>query len=315
MERHSSGYAARQLRAQQKKQQRKQALQDKYPQIAALLQEQAALRNAAAHAAVFGGDTAAAEAALQANADALALAYAQAIIQEGLPSDYLSNVYECSICQDCGYTVQDGIKRICSCHRAAIMEGTLGGLDVQAGFAHFDENVIPAGKQREAALKLRGFLMDYAEAFPQNEKPNLLLVGNTGLGKTFQLGCVCNAIAERGYHVRMFTAYRLQELFREQHISQISRMPYLTQIDFLAIDDLGSEPMYKNITIEYLFTLLNERSRLKKPTAIVTNLMPAEIQQRYGERILSRLVDGGTFAMYLLEGTDIRKHKQKNAKG
>ena len=42
----------------------------------------------------------------------------------------------------------------------------------------------------------------------------------------------------------------------------------LIDAPLLLIDDLGSEPMMRNITVEYLFTLLNERIANKRHTVI-----------------------------------------------
>ncbi|MBO5910467.1 MAG: DNA replication protein DnaC, partial [Clostridia bacterium] len=59
--------------------------------------------------------------------------------------------------------------------------------------------------------------------------------------------------------------------------------------DVLIIDDLGCEPLLKNITVEYLFNIINLRQKRYKPTLISTNLTPEDILNRYDERIHSRL--------------------------
>jgi DNA replication protein DnaC len=41
------------------------------------------------------------------------------------------------------------------------------------------------------------------------------------------------------------------------------------------IDDLGTEAMLNNITVELLFTLLSERCAARRLTVIATNLMLA----------------------------------------
>ena len=47
-------------------------------------------------------------------------------------------------------------------------------------------------------------------------------------------------------------------------------MDFTSLIDapLLLIDDLGTEPMMRNITVEYLFTLLNERAHLSPEMAL-----------------------------------------------
>ena len=48
----------------------------------------------------------------------------------------------------------------------------------------------------------------------------------------------------------------------------------------LILDDLGSEPLLQNVTIEQLFNLINERQRRNLPTVISTNLNQEELRTR-----------------------------------
>lgn len=59
----------------------------------------------------------------------------------------------------------------------------------------------------------------------------------------------------------------------------------LIDCDLLIIDDLGTEPLYRNVSGEYLYTIINERKITKKHTLISTNLSLDDILNRYGERI------------------------------
>ena len=74
----------------------------------------------------------------------------------------------------------------------------------------------------------------------------------------------------------------------------------------LLIDDLGTEPMMRNITVEYLFTLLNERIAAKRHTVIATNLSPVQLQERYGERVMSRILDRSRGVALKFVGRDVR---------
>ena len=165
-------------------------------------------------------------------------------------------------------------------------------------------------KQRQGQARLRGVLEAYVQAFPHNPKPNFLLLGQTGLGKTFFLGCTARALREKGQRVKYLSAYQLLELFRAQHFGERHTLPALIDVDFLAIDDLGTEPIYRNITIEYLQILLDERLRQHKHTAVTSNCLPAQLTERYGERVTSRLFDAPTTSVYGLTGADLRKTSQ-----
>ena len=78
----------------------------------------------------------------------------------------------------------------------------------------------------------------------------------------------------------------------------------MTTAEVLVIDDLGTEPMLKNISIEYLMAVLNHRSAKKLPYAVATNLTMAQLMERYGERIVSRLMDRARLVQ--LTGQDLR---------
>ena len=81
--------------------------------------------------------------------------------------------------------------------------------------------------------------------------------------------------------------------------------------DCLIIDDLGTEPMLKNVTKEYLYLILSERSRDDKMTIITTNLTPNELLARYNERIFSRLFNKREGFAAQISGTDLRLSKDK----
>ena len=83
----------------------------------------------------------------------------------------------------------------------------------------------------------------------------------------------------------------------------------LLESDFLFIDDLGTEPIINNVTLNYLFLVLAERDRFEKPVIITTNLSPENILDRYGERIYSRLSSKLTSANFYIEGKDLRLQK------
>ena len=72
---------------------------------------------------------------------------------------------------------------------------------------------------------------------------------------------------------------------------------------------MGIEPTIKNVTIEYLTVLLSERAG--KHTIIATNLSPLELQNKYGDRVFSRLTNKETNKLLYLEGDDLRHIENK----
>ena len=75
----------------------------------------------------------------------------------------------------------------------------------------------------------------------------------------------------------------------------------------MLLDDLGTEPLIENVTVEELFNLINERQNARKCTVLSTNLTLNEIKTRYTERILSRLRDAHACQTLQFLGRDIRQ--------
>ena len=84
--------------------------------------------------------------------------------------------------------------------------------------------------------------------------------------------------------------------------------PYL-ESDVLLLDDLGTEPLLNNITLDYLYLILNERILNNKSIIINSNLTLEELLDRYGERIFSRIVNKKTGLAIKFLGEDLRLKK------
>lgn len=281
-------------------------LEQQFPHLQALRAEYIALCQACARAALQQSpDFDVLEQRRAAGLVALQEAQQQAMVQA-----HVQPSYACPLCEDRGYVLIDGQRRLCSCRAAALAERGGRHLADLPCFADDTPARIADDKQRQGQARLRGVLEAYVQAFPHNPKPNFLLLGQTGLGKTFFLGCTARALREKGQRVKYLSAYQLLELFRAQHFGERHTLPALIDVDFLAIDDLGTEPIYRNITIEYLQILLDERLRQHKHTAVTSNCLPAQLTERYGERVTSRLFDAPTTSVYGLTGADLRKTSQ-----
>ncbi|MBQ6595783.1 MAG: DNA replication protein DnaC, partial [Clostridia bacterium] len=102
----------------------------------------------------------------------------------------------------------------------------------------------------------------------------------------------------------------LFEAMRRQHYAGndgSNDFASLMDAPLLLIDDLGTEPMLRNITVEYLFLLLNARLTARRHTVIVTNLDLEQLRVRYGERVYSRLSDRRATLIMRLTGKDLRQ--------
>ncbi|MBQ4089891.1 MAG: ATP-binding protein [Clostridia bacterium] len=241
------------------------------------------------------------------------------LVNMGLPEDYLEEKYVCSKCRDTGYT-DDIPAKFCECFERELKlrifeDGTMAGLDEQ-NFEHFSDELIERANEPEHAKVIktaRKFCLEYANAYPEHHiKNNIVLSGYSGTGKTFLLNCIFARIIERGFSGIRITAYRMHEIMRMKHIGSengAEEFEELLNVPILFIDDLGTEPMLRGISIEYLFILLNERCAARRHTIIATNLSKDDIQDRYGERVSSRMTDERLTGFIEMKGNDLRKYQ------
>ena len=237
----------------------------------------------------------------------------------GYDEEYLQPVYRCALCRDTGY-VGEPVHEQCSCLRRRVLEGmlrdeNLRGLE-RENFRTYNElvysdEIIPeiGRSQREYMDRMRKAAERYAENFLKNEKPNLLFCGKSGLGKTFLMNCIAERVLERGYAVMRLTAYRLIEIMRRYHRNgdDAQLVEEMQSCDLLLLDDLGAEPMIENVTINYLYYLVNERMSAGKAMIVSTNFSPEELREAYTERVASRLMDQRNTSMLRFVGTDVRR--------
>ena len=228
----------------------------------------------------------------------------------GLPEDYLEEHYRCPICRDTGY-VGEAPARFCACFERRLAMGGQGGQPAQT-FEAFNAAFVPDGNgQRARLLEAKGLLEEFADRYPQARWRNIVLSGAGGLGKSFLLNCVYERVGSRGFPVTRVTAYRMFDAMRRRHVGDAEDADSFTALletPLLLVDDLGTEPMMRNITVEYLFLLINERMEAGLSTMVTTNLNPVQIQERYGERVCSRLFDRASALAIKLEGKDLRIH-------
>lgn len=215
--------------------------------------------------------------------------------------------YNCSCCNDTGYVYENGKSKRCNCFYKMVIEEALKdeGLSKFPTFKDFNENIF-ADEIKNEIINIRNYAERYADKFPNVKKTNIVFCGDTGTGKTFLLSCIYTELKKKGLSVVYITAGKLFEILRKYAFNEINDISVLTNSDMLIIDDLGTEPLFNNITVEYMFLLFNERKINNKPMCISSNLNPDEIKNRYTERIASRLFDKETTNVIKIPGNDLR---------
>jgi len=241
------------------------------------------------------------------------------LVRSGFDEDYLQPVYRCRECRDTGY-VGELVHEQCTCLKRAVMnrlyqsEG-LQGLE-RENFSAFDESIFPdepiegrKTSQRTFIRKCREFCEDYADSFKADEGKGILLCGRSGLGKTYLMNCIAQRVLERGYSVVVISAYKLIEAMRRFQFGEggIEQVQDMLSCDLLCIDDLGSEPMLRGVTVSSLYHIINERRNANKAVVITTNCDSDLLYEKYDDRIGARLTDPSRMKVIPFVGVDVRR--------
>lgn len=172
----------------------------------------------------------------------------------------------------------------------------------EGGAAGF-EGPVPAGLE-----KVYASLEKYAKKFPNVAKPNIIMSGATGTGKTVAVQTLGRAVLDAGHSVIYVTAFDMLNRIKRYVFDKVdSAFDDMLGAGLLIIDDLGTEPTIRNLTDEYFYNLVNQRLVALRPFVITTNLDRAMLNDRYGDRITSRLFAKDTTAVIELKGVDLRR--------
>ena len=216
---------------------------------------------------------------------------------------YLSELkvkYNCELCKDTGVYKN---KR-CKCYYALLTKYLLESLNVKERVYPTFSNDIPNGLEKHYEL-----LNKFVKKFPNTEIKNFVFLGKVGTGKTYLASSVVGELNKNKVLTVFLTSNELNSIFLKMHRQEIDReliFDILTACDLLVIDDLGTEPLYNNVTAEYLLAIISERLDKNKHFIITTNLTTGEILNRYNERFLSRISDKKHTAIIPFNGKDLR---------
>ena len=229
---------------------------------------------------------------------------ARELADHGLPADYLETQYVCPVCRDTGYT-KGGV---CACMSQAVINASFSecGVNPNENFDNFRFDLLKDAKQQRAMRKIHDYCLNYAENFPDNELRDILLIGVPGVGKTYLLNCIGGRVLANGGSVLKLTAYNLIGRILDTLHDDPSERPDFAMPELLIIDDLGAEPMVMNVTVECLLSIICERQDKGLATLIATNLDTDELTERYGSRIVSRLLSPRTVKIIPIETANVR---------
>lgn len=223
----------------------------------------------------------------------------------GLNANALELHVRCEKCNDTGYLGQSN--RPCSCrllHREA-MRGA-DGVNTRETFGNFLIDIFPTPEQKKRTTNAKLLCEQFAASLPHPEKPNILLFGMPGLGKSFLGNAIAYDALSRGIDAERVTAYAFIQAVLQDIREQTQRAARYQSVPLLVLDDLGSEPVIPNVSFEWLFAVINERTLAGLATVCSTNYTLSQLQQRYDDRFMSRLCDKNTTLVLHLTGENLR---------
>ena len=306
-------------RAQLQSDQRRVRLYEQLPQLRDIENKLAKTGLAAAKAAISGQDGLQLIEQLRESNLNLQKQRAKLLSDQGLPADYLRVHYSCEKCQDTGFVGQHP----CSCFSTLLRKLAYQKLSDSSNaeecrfhnfkLQYYSEqpfgpyNVIP----RRAMEKVFSICTAYARTFSSRSE-SLLLLGGTGLGKTHLSLSIAYEVIQSGFGVVYTTSQRLLDKLQAQQFSKHSKddtdyQSLALSCDLLIIDDLGAE-FSTSFTVAALYNIINSRIIEHKPTIISTNFDEKILCERYGDRILSRLLCA--YRPLQFYGEDIRMLKR-----
>ncbi|MBM3762230.1 MAG: AAA family ATPase [Acidobacteria bacterium] len=142
----------------------------------------------------------------------------------------------------------------------------------------------------------------YAREFPVVDKPGLLLIGETGVGKTHLAVAALNALIQRGFEGVFFDYQTLLDRIRsgyDRSSGSMDKEAYRLALDceILLLDDLGAHRVTDWVE-DTVASIITHRCNHRKPVIVTTNL-PApgresnkakdSLSDRIGARAWSRL--------------------------
>jgi len=128
---------------------------------------------------------------------------------------------------------------------------------------------------------------------PQDRGRGLVLLGPTRAGKTWEAAAIARALLVRHrIPVQFVEAPEMMAALRP-NAEGASDIGQFMAAPVLIIDDLGAERT-SEWTAEQLFRLAHYRDVHCLPTIFTSNLEGAQLRERYGDRVINRLVEGAT---------------------
>jgi DNA replication protein DnaC len=235
------------------------------------------------------------------------------LVSYGFPENYTDVQYTCPICQDTGFVDT----KMCRCLKELLIlknveSSGMGKLIERQSFDNFDLEWYSDDEENYKRMKNNlTIARGYADNFPARGG-NLLLIGNTGTGKTHVSTAIAKTVISQGFEVLYDSSQNIvnefeNDRFRSGYGQHESASRKYMECDLLIIDDLGTE-FVNSFTVSCLYNLLNTRQNRGLSTIISTNLSAEELAGKYEGRIYSRII-GCDYRVLFFKGRDHRVYR------
>ena len=312
-------YDNRRLQSKYELDRRKEQVYKALPELKSIDEEMVHDSITAAKLSLAGNETALRE--LNAHNAQRILKKQELLANASIPEDYLQPQYVCPLCKDTGYVNSEK----CICFKQSIVNLLYSQSNVQGAlreenfssfsFDYYDNRYVDE-TLKQTPLKNIQYVVSEAKRFIadfDDKYENLLIYGNTGVGKTFLSNCIAKELLDSSHTVIYLTSFQLFDILEKYKFNSSddldeirNQFEYILDCDLLIIDDIGTE-MNNTFITSQLYQCINERHLKQKSTVISTNLSFDQLKNNYSERIFSRI--SSNYILLKIIGDDIRLQK------
>ncbi len=244
--------------------------------------------------------------------DTLEKHYQELLNKYNIDQDYKEPEWDCDKCHDTGRIYKNGQYLVCSCAKNDLRKKKQknGNLPLhlqkasfsRANFNYYEtDKLTDSGKNYlENAQKIYSMASSFVQKLNLDQHSRgLIIEGPIGSGKSYLLGCMANALIDKGIHFRYIVYSDLLQKIRSSYnqanpeSDEKQILSTVQNIPVLLIDDLGTEKATE-FAASTLYQIIDKRYREEKPIILTTNYSIQNLKDRFpimGERIFQRLLE------------------------